>query len=121
MAILSGSTGFLKLGSTAYAFDKWKLSMKAGSPNVTNFTSAGYRQIVLGIISGSLTCSGPYNNGSMALVMNTSYVFHLGFDTGVELSVTATVTGIEVDNNVEDAPRINIAGEVSGSFTSSVT
>lgn len=121
MSIPSGSTGFVKLGSTAYAFGKWKIAMKSGTPNVTNFTSAGYRQLVAGIIQGTLTCSGPYNSGSMPLAMNTSYVWHLGMDTGIELSVTATLTGLEVDNDVEDAPRINITAEISGSFTSSVT
>jgi hypothetical protein len=121
MSILSGTTGHVKIGSTSYAFDKWKLAIKAGAPNVTNFTSSGYKQIVSGVIAGTLTISGPYNQGSMAFSVNTTYTWLLGLDTGVELSVSAKLTSLEVDNNVEDSPRVSIGAETSGSFTSSIT
>lgn len=121
MSFLSGSTGYVKLGSTAYAFNKWRLDIKAGSPKVTNFTSGGYQQVVPGIVAGALSLSGPYNQGSMAVAVNGTYVFHLGMDTGVELSVSAQVTGVTVENDVEGTPMVSVTAETSGSFTSSIT
>lgn len=121
MAFLSGTTGYVKLGSTSYSFDKWRMDMKANAPKVTNFTSAGYQVLVAGVIGGTLTLSGPINSGSMALAMNSVYTFHLGLDTGVELAVSAIVTGLVPENDVNDSPRVTVTAETSGAFTSSIT
>jgi hypothetical protein len=120
MAFLSGTTGSVKVGSTVYAFDKWRLSMKGGAPKVTNFAGSGYQQLVPGVKSATITLSGPYNQGAMAVAVNTSYAWILGMDTGVEITVTAQVTGIDVDDSVEDAPRVNVTAESTGSFTASI-
>lgn len=116
----SGITGFVKLGSTTYAFGKWSLAMKAGTPKVTNFTSA-YQAVVAGVVSATLTLSGPWDYGNMPLVIGTSYVFHLGLDTGVELSLTAIVSGITPENDVEDAARVTVTAESNGSFTAAIS
>lgn len=121
MGYLSGTSGFVKLGATDYAFGKWKIALRSGAPKVTNFTSGGYQEIVGGVIAGTITLNGPYNQGAMALAANTSYVFHLGMDTGVEFSLTARITNLEVDNDTEDAPRVTVTAESSGSFTASIS
>lgn len=118
---LSGTTGFVKLGVTTYKFGKWKLAIKGGTPKVTNFAGAGYQQLVPGVISGTLSLSGAYDQGNMPLTINTSYVFYCGFDTGIQLSVTAQVSSIDMDNDVEDTPRVNVTAESTGSFTASIT
>lgn len=120
MSQLSGTTGYVKLGATTYAFDKWKIAMRGGAPKVTNFTGGGYQQLVAGVVAGTVTLSGPFNSGSMALAVGTSYAFVLGMTTGVELTVTALVTGIDVEDAVEDAPRITVTAESTGTFTASV-
>ena len=116
----SGTTGYVKLGTTTYAFGKWKVTFKAGAPKVTNFTGSGYQQLVAGVVSGTLTLTGPYDNGNMPLVAGTTYVFHCGSDTGVELTFSAIVTQIEVDDEVEDACRVNVTAESTGSFTAAI-
>lgn len=121
MAFLSGTTGSVKVGSTVYAFDKWRVSMKAGSPKTTNFAGSGFQTLVAGVKSAAITLSGPYDQGAMAVALNTSYAWILGMDTGVSITVTAIVTGIDVDNSVEDAPRVNITAESTGSFTASIS
>lgn len=121
MAYLSGATGFVKLGATAYPFGKWKVSMKAGTPKVTNWTTSGFQALVAGIISATLTASGAINNGSTAITVGQSYVFHLGMDTGVEVSFTAIVSALEPENDVEDAARFSITAESTGTFTAALT
>jgi hypothetical protein len=117
----SGTTGFVKLGAATYAFGKWKLAIKGGTPPVTNFTGGGFQQIVPGVVKGTLTLSGPWDYGNMPLVVNTSYVFHLGLDTGIELVVTAQVSGIEPEDDVEDAARVTVTAESNGAFTAAIT
>lgn len=118
---LSGTTGFVKLGSTTYKFGKWKLALKAGNPKTTNFAGGGYQSLVTGVISGTVTCSGAYDTGNMALAVGSSYAFHLGLDTGVELTATFLVTSVDVDNDVEGTPQISVTGESTGTFTSAIS
>ena len=121
MAFLSGVTGFVKVGAATYAFGKWKLAIKAGNPKVTNFAGGGYQDLVRGVISATLSCSGAYDVGNMPLAAGTTYVFTLGLSPGVQLSASFLVTSLDVDNDVEDAPRLNITGESTGTFTASIT
>lgn len=120
MAFLSGTTGFVKIGSTTYKFGKWKLSMKSGVPKTNNFAGGGFQSNVAGMVGATLTFSGPYDQGSMAFAVNTSYAFICGLDTGVELTVTARVSGIDVDNDVEGTPQVSVTAESTGSFTASI-
>lgn len=120
MAQLSGKSGFVKLGSVSYEFSKWSMDMKSGVPDVTNWGGGGYRELVPGILSATITISGPYDSTAMALTAGNSYVFHLGFDTGLEVSCTAIVSSIRPENDVMDAPRINVTAEQSGSFVASI-
>lgn len=120
MAFKSGFSGYVLVGSTAYTFGKWKLAMKGGTPKTTNFTSGGYRTLVPGIIEGTITLSGPWNVGSTPLAVNSSYVFHLGLDTGVELVVTAQVSSIEPDNDVEGTPQVSVTAESNGAFVAAI-
>lgn len=120
MSFISGTAGSVKIGSTPYGFDKWRIAMRSNLPKVTNFTGGGYQQNVGGVVGGTLTLSGPFDSTAMGFTVNTSYVFVLGMDTGVSLTVTARVAGIEVDNSVEDAPRVSVTAESTGSFTAAI-
>jgi hypothetical protein len=120
MPNLSGKTGYTKLGSAIYPFGKWKFSIKAGSPKVTNFTSLGFQALVGGVISGTVTLSGPWNVGSTPVAANGVYVFHLGLDTGIELVVTAQVTAIDPENDVEGTPQVSVTAESTGPFTAAI-
>jgi hypothetical protein len=119
MAFLSGTTGYVKFGSTSYAFDKWSIDIEAGTPSVTNFSSA-YQALVTGVIKATINLSGPFNSTAMAVAAGSSYAIHLGMDTGVELTCTALIANLKMDNAVEDAPRISVTARSTGSFTASV-
>lgn len=120
MSELSGKTGYVKVGSTDYAFGKWKVGIKGGAPKITNWKTGGFQKVVPGVVLGDLTLNGPMDAGSMPLAVNTTYTFHLGMDTGIELAVPAQVTGIDVDNDVEDAPRVSVTATSNGEFTASI-
>ncbi len=120
MAFLSGTTGFVSVGAAVFAFDKWRLSIKSGAPKTTNFTGAGFQTNVAGVVGGSLSLSGPYDRGAMPFAANAVYNFTLGMDAGVSIVVPARVTGIDVDNSVEDAPRVSLTAESTGTFTAAI-
>lgn len=120
MANKSGTTGYVMVGSTPYAFGKWKSGMKGGAPKTTNFTTGGFQTVVPGVVESTITLSGPWNVGSMPLAINGVYVFHLGLDTGVELVVTAQVSGIEPENDVEGTPSVSVTATSTGSFTAAI-
>jgi hypothetical protein len=118
---LSGTTGYVKVGVITYRFGKWKITIKAGTPKVTNFAGSGYQQIVPGVVMATITLSGAYDSGNMPLAANSVYAFHLGMDTGVELAIPAQVSGIEADNDVEGTPTVSVTAESTGVFTAAIT
>ncbi|VTR93207.1 unnamed protein product [Gemmata massiliana] len=121
MGYLSGKTGYVQLGSTTYSFGKWKLSMKAGTPKITNWTTNGFQAVVPGVVAATISCSGPWNFGRTPVTLNSVYAFHLGLDTGVELVVNAQVSAIEPENDVEGTPAVSITAESTGTFTASIS
>lgn len=121
MGYLSGKTGYVALGSTPYSFGKWKCSIKSGLPKVTNFKSQGFQALVAGILSSTITLSGPYEVGAMPLVAGQAYEFHLGLDVGIELVVTARIETLEPDNDVEGAPAVSVTAQSTGPFTAAIS
>lgn len=120
MAYVSGTEGSVKIGSTAYAFGKWKAQMKMILPKVTNFTSSGAQELLSGVKSATITLSGPYNSGAMAFTVGTSYTWLLNFTDAIGLSITARIESIEPDNDVEGNPIINITAQSTGTFTAAI-
>lgn len=121
MSYLSGTTGYVKIGSTSYSFKKWSLSMDVKMIPVNNFTSAGAQEIVSGFKSATLTVEGPYNQGSMAFTVGTQYTFLCGFDTGVEISVPAKVSNITPDVDADGGEVIKMTAMSNGSVTLSIS
>ena len=117
---LSGKDAKVMIGSTTYSFSKWSLDMKTNLPKVTNFTTAGFQKVVQGITSGTLTVSGPYNEGNMAFTSGQSYAWILGFDGTTTLTCTARISSIKADEDVDGSPQISITAETDGSFTAAI-
>jgi hypothetical protein len=117
---LSGTQGSVKIGTTAFAFDEWKCSMKDGAPKVSNFTSGGKAQYISGMQDADITCSGPYDEGNQAFDLGTTYTLVLGYTSEVNLTVTDTLlVGIDMDVKVEDAQRVSLTFK-GGTFTASI-
>jgi hypothetical protein len=117
---VGGPSGSVLVGGVAYAFGKWRISMKTGLPRVNNFTSA-YQQLVAGLTSATISIDGPYDGGNMPLTAGTSYAFTLRVNGAISLVVTALVGEINPSQDIEDAARISITAESNGSFTAAVT
>lgn len=116
---IGGPSGSVTVNGVAYAFGKWRASIKTGLPKVNNFTSA-FQQLVAGLTSATLTIDGPYDGGNMPLTSGTSYAFVLKFSNAISLTVNALVGEIGPSQDIEDAARITLTAESSGSFTPSV-
>lgn len=118
---LSGVTGFITVTppGTDFDFQKWGLSLKTGLPKVNNFSSA-FQILVAGLSSATITADGPYNEGNMPLVSGNYYAFALGWDAGISILVSGYIESLDLDNDVEAAPRVRITAQSSGSFTLSI-
>lgn len=150
MAYISGKSGFVSTdvlgagGAPYFSFNKWSASIKAILPEVTNFTTAGYQTLVSGIVSADLTLTAPINQGLLnpaftqdgepvggppgigagssgtGFAVGSYYTFNLGFTSTLFLVVSALVTGLDVDEDVEGNPILNITAESDGSFAARV-
>lgn len=117
---IGGPSGSVLIGGVPYAFGKWRCPIKTGLPRVNNFTSA-FQQLVAGLTSGTITLDGPYDGGNMPLTSGQSYEFTLKFSNAISLTLTALVGEIVPSQDIEDAARISITAESSGTFTASIT
>lgn len=117
---LSGKSGSVMIGTVAYSFHDWSLAMKTDTPKISNFTSAPYHAYLAALTGATLKLSGPYNEGNCAFTSGTSYTFILGYTNSVNITVTAIISEITPKVDVEDAQRIEISGQVTGSFTAAI-
>ena len=115
-----GKSGSVKIGAVSYSFDKWKVSFHAVLPVITNFTSGGYQALLSGLVDGTVTISGPYNNTNMGFTVGTTYTWLLNLTDAVGLSVPAIIESLEPDDAVADSPRISITAKSTGSFTAAI-
>ncbi len=119
MALLSGITGYVVIGSTVYPFGKWKARMNVPAIKRNNFTSIA-QLVVPGVLNATLNIDGPYNAGNMPLAAGVNYVFHLGFTTNLELVITAQVEDLTPDNDIDNAPNISLTCQSNGLFVAAV-
>jgi hypothetical protein len=113
---LSGKFGYVTVGGAQKHFSSWRLPLKTAAPKVTNFLSQGFRELVVGISEATIDIEGPYNSGFVGLASGGEYVFVLGLNADVGLTVTAIITNLEPSNDVEDVPKIKITAESNGPF-----
>ncbi len=117
---VSGIGASVKIGTTTYAFEKWKISFKSGLPKVNNFTSV-YQQLVGGITSATVTLEGPYDEGNMAFSVGSAVSFILSWDGSTHLTVPVLLESIDPSQDVNDAGRVSVVGQSTGSFTAAIT
>lgn len=118
---LSGLTGAISLGTTAYAFGKWKAAFNTKTIPVNNFTSGGYQALVKGFTKATITASGPYNQGNMPLTCGNTYTFNLTLTAGTVLTATGVLGDMTMSNDAEGNPQVDITAESTGSFAASFT
>lgn len=118
---VSGKSGSVQIGASLYAFGAWELEMAGDLPDVTTFSSNGYRENVDGVAEANLTLRGPYAPGSMPLVKGTVYTFSLNVSNSVSFSVPARVKSLRPSVDVKGAAQIQVVAESTGAFTAAIT
>ncbi len=117
---LSGLSGNVLVGGTAYSFKSWKLSMKNKLINRNNFTVGGYNRFITGFQGATLTLQGPYNAGNMPLVCGASYVFTLQWSVSLSIIIVCFVESLDPDDDAEDGPNVSVTAQASGTFTAAI-
>lgn len=122
---LAGKGGYCAInsgaGSSSFAFDTVKPSMKNNLAEVSNFTGQGFEQWLGGLNGCKLTMSGPYDQGNMALSLGGACTITVGYSSTTNLVVTALIETIEPEVKVKDAERISVTAQSNGPFTAAVT
>ncbi len=118
---LAGKSASVTVGAKSFSFDKFRLSIKCGLVEVTSFTSGGYQVMIPGILSATLTVSGPYNQGNMTFTAGVSYSWNLTFTTNITLIVVALIESLEPDVDVKGRQSVSITAQSSGSFTAAIS
>jgi hypothetical protein len=117
---LAGIAGAVKISTTAFAFGKWKATMKNKLGDVSNFTGAGYEQWIAGLTGAKITAEGPYDEGNMPFTVGTSYALILQYTSGTTLNVTALCETIEPSVDVQNPQGITMTFQSTGSFTAAI-
>jgi hypothetical protein len=119
---LAGIQGAVKFTATAYAFGKWKATIKNKLGDVSNFTGGGYEQWIAGLTGAKITLEGPYDEGNMPITVGNSYSLVLQFtSTGpITLSLTALCETIEPSVDVQNPQGITATFQSTGSFTAAI-
>src|SRR5580658_10186825 len=92
---LGGPSGSVKIGTSSFSFDMWKLSIKTTLVEVTSFTSGGFQVMVAAVTGATLTVSGPYNMTNMPFTSGVGYIWLLYFTASIYLSVFALIETLE--------------------------
>ena len=119
---LSGIVGSVMIGTTAYAFGKWSLSMRTNLIPVNNFTGGGFQQLVPGVKRAELTLDSlTYDQGNMPFTVGQKYTFILGYTATVNNTIAIYVETIEPTVDYDGAQPIKITGQSDGAFTAAIT
>ncbi len=117
---ISGVLATVSVGLNTYAFSKWSFHASCKTPDVTNFTSLGYRTILTGIIEGQIEVSGPYNAGGEGWTVGNAYAIVVSWNGSITLGFTGILTDLKGDQDVEDAGKISLTFKSTGAFTPSI-
>jgi hypothetical protein len=126
---LTGKQGSVSTGdgSVKFAFGKWHLTMRVELPNITNISGAMFQQLAVGIVSATVTVTGPYNANdaktmapNMPFTVGVRYVWWLRWSDAIFIVVGAIVESIDPEVDVEDGPKIAIVAQSDGVFLASI-
>lgn len=117
---ISGNDGYVKLDANEYAFGEWEFPIDGGTKRFFAFGS-DFQRTLPGGKAAQISMKGAYNQGNMPLVVGVVYDLHLGWEVGVELSVSARVDKITYSNKVsaggEPGGQCTVQFESDGPFT----
>ena len=117
---VAGKIAYVQVGAALYAFSSWEAEITGDQPDVTTFSSQGFRENVDGVAEANLTLRGPYAPGSMPLTKGVVYNFTLGISPTVSYVVPARVKSIRPNVDVKGAAQVQVMAESTGVFTPSI-
>lgn len=124
MAFFVGREATMSIAGTAKPIDTVEFSVNGEMVDVTNFTSTGWQENLLGIKKATITASGPYNSiGSGAaqsdfVGASATMAFDIdGAGATASLSITGRVSDFKVSTDVRGAARANYTIESTGAPT----
>lgn len=120
MAFLPGKDGGLTVAAAVWKINEWTLDMGGELSDVTNFVSAGFKENCDALTGANITFSGAFDSTAMAIAKGTSYALVLKMSATVSIAVTARVKNINIRTKVDDAVRVQVTAESTGSFTPSI-
>lgn len=111
-----GKVGGVSVDGRSQYLDKWRLNFHCDLKPVNNFLSAGFQEILACFKSAALTCSGPFNSGSVGLEVGESYTFNFQYTPSINFTVVALVKDIALEDEAEGVARIEITADSTGVF-----
>lgn len=107
--------------SRNFSFDSWDFTFSTVLPRITNVTSVdGFQALLSGNTKGTITTSGPYNNGTVALKSGTKYLWVLGISPTIFINVFGIVESMKIDNKASDSPKLNVTSQSNGLFRATI-
>lgn len=115
---VSGKSGSISIGGSAYHVTSWSASLETEAPEVTNTNSSGYREYISGIRGGTGTFESKWDVDdpltakatSIMLGASVALVFTIG-NSQDSLTGNGILTSCDISSSVDGAV------EVSGTFT----
>lgn len=133
MAILNGTVFLLKIGGTALPDQtEGSISINMETRDITTKDSSGYRELLEGVRSGSISVSGLVDDDGAGgaggvlfadLDSRTAQTIIFGFDDTTDdyhYSCSAFCTSLEVGGGTEDNVTYSATFEITGAITETV-
>ncbi len=117
-----GKSAALSIGGTAKPLDKFDIAVDGKPIEYTNFTSAGWQEIVGGIKSAKITASGPYNGiasgASAGDLTGTAVDFIPNFgSSGPTFTIHALISKFTASTDVNGVGQCSIEADSTGAQT----
>lgn len=118
MAHVAGKDGwFYADTNTPLSMREWRLEISTDMIDVTNFTSGGYREALVGFASGRFTARGPFESGEASeYTPGATINANLGLGSNYYLTFTGVLTRVAGSTSVDGAGMIELEGVTNGSF-----
>jgi|DEB19_MinimDraft_3_1074340.scaffolds.fasta_scaffold00430_16 hypothetical protein len=112
MAFYAGKNASIVIGAVAYPMDTWTLDDTCEEIDCTNFTSGGVRQLIAGIVAGTMSASGPYTGLTPTAGLTGTIIFDVGGGGGTATR-TILLTSVKKNTAVKDKATLEISGSIT--------
>jgi hypothetical protein len=112
---ISGTQGSVVIGTTTINFKTWEFAWDQNLPNVNNFSSA-FQLLVNGVSKGTINLTGPYDAGNSPLTLGQSATVTVKVNNVFSYQGPVLINNITLNDDIDDAARLKVSCETSGTF-----